>query len=134
MVTVYRESKGGILIEDKTDHYEQVLKNIKAKGYCTRMVLTFNKPLTVLEFATVAEHVPDANQSSEVGWIQGLSVPVDNELSPEDQMYVIDLVEQGEMYPDHLDFLELRAKAEKKDGDNEPLYMYLIAYGFPYSH
>jgi hypothetical protein len=123
--TEYIPSYGGILLEEKIDHFENVLNDIHSKGFCTRIVLSFNKPLESLEFAGVASCVEGAEH-----WVQALKVPIDSD--NDSAVYNIDLTSEGlgALYSDNLNFLELRARAKAVDS-NRVFYMYVIAYGFP---
>lgn len=126
--TSYTSSYGSVLMEEKIDHFENVLNEIHARGYCTRLVVTFNKPVEIFEFASVAECL-------EGSWLEPFNVPLDDDLDIEDQIYTIDFTqpELGRHYIEHLNFMEIRV-APKKTDDKEPLYMYITAYGFPYGH
>ena len=129
--TDYIPSYGSVLLEEKVDHFENVLNEIYNKGYCTRIVLSFNKPLESLEFAGVASCLEGSEH-----WIQPLNVPVDtadNDGNDGDQVYNIDLTVEGlgAIYSENLNFLELRAKAKRTDDDRSIFYMYVMAYGFP---
>jgi hypothetical protein len=128
----YKPSHGGVLLEEKIDHFENLLNDIHSKGFCTRLVISFNKPVETLEFASVAEHV-DGDGGE---WIQPFNVPIDTALDVEDQVYTIDFAERslGLLYSENLNFLEARAVAKKSENDREPFYMYVTAYGFPYQH
>lgn len=128
--TEYTSSYGGILLEEKIDHFENVLNEIYNKGYCTRIVLSFNKPLDSLEFAGVASCIEGAEQ-----WVQPLNVPIDADNNDANAVYNIDLTSEGlgALYSDNLNFLELRAHAKKSAEGREVFYMYVIAYGFPRS-
>jgi len=130
--TTYRSSYGSVLLEEKLDHFENLLNDIHHKGYCTRLVISFNKHLETLEFASVAEHLDE--DDANVQWIQPFNVPIDSELDLEDQIYTINFAgkDLGPLYSENLNFLELRAV--KKDNDKETLYMYVTAYGFPHQH
>jgi hypothetical protein len=133
--TTYRTSYGSVILEEKIDHFENLLNDIHHKGYCTRLVISFNKHLETLEFASVAEHLgSDEDEGDNVRWIQPFNVPIDSELDLEDQIYTINFAgkDLGQLYSENLNFLELRAV--KKDSDKETLYMYATAYGFPHQH
>lgn len=127
--TDYRSSFGSILLEEKIDHFDNLLNDIHSKGFCTRLVISFNKPIETLEFASVANHIEGEGE-----WIQPFNVPIDNELDVEDQVYTIDFAEKdlGPLYSENLNFLEMRVVAKKVENDREPLYLYATAYGFPY--
>lgn len=127
--TEYEQSQGGVLIEEKVDHFENVLNDIYNKGFCTRLVIAFNKQIEALEFASVAE----CENSAGGQWIEPLSIPIDDELDVDDQVYTIDLTgpDLGPLYSENLNFLELRVIPKKTEGDREQLYMYITAYGFP---
>jgi hypothetical protein len=128
MHTEYVESFGGILSEEKIDHFETLLTDIKTKGFCTRLVITANRQLESLEFAGKAEC--DDHES----WVQPLNVPIDTELDVDDQVYNIEFAaaELGPLYSENLEFLELRAKAVKTEADTGTFYLYVLAYGFPH--
>ena len=130
--TTYRHSYGSIILEEKLDHFENLLNDIYNKGYCTRLVISSNKQLETLEFASVAEHLTDDGNTG--NWIQPFNVPLDTDLDVEDQIYTINFAgkDLGSMYSENLNFLELRAV--KKDNDKETLYLYVTAYGFPHHH
>jgi len=132
--TTYKTSYGGVLLEEKIDHFENLLSDIHSKGFCTRMVISFSKAIETLEFASVAEHV-NGDGDTDHEWIQPFNIPIDADLDVDDQIYTIDLADKdlGPLYSEHLNFLEARAVAKKTD-DKEPLYMYITAYGFPYQH
>lgn len=125
----YSSSYGGVILEEKTDHYENLLNEIHAKGYCTKLVITFNKQPESLEFANTAECI-------EGKWLEPFSIPIDSELDVDDQIYNIDLTceDLGFEYSENLNFLEVRATAKKSENDKEPLFMYVTAYGFPYQN
>lgn len=127
--TEYTRSYGGVLFEEKSDHFENLLKDIHSKGFCTRLVMSFNKEITNLEFASVAECLDNPKQ-----WIMPFNVPIDSDLDLEDQIYTIDFTSPtlGVQYSEHLDFLETRVAA-KNDKDNQICYMYVTAYGFPHN-
>lgn len=125
----YASSYGGVLLEEKTDHCENLLHDIHAKGFCTKLVISFNKQADVLEFANTAECL-------EGKWLEPFSIPIDNELDVDDQIYTIDFTSEdlGAEYSENLNFLEARATAKKSENDKEPLYMYVTAFGFPYQN
>jgi hypothetical protein len=126
----YVESYGGIILEEKIDHFENLLSDIHSKGYCTKLVLTFSQQLESLEFANVAECL-----EGQESWVQPLNVPIDDDLDLDDQVYVIDFTtpELGSMYSENLNFMELRAHMKPTSGERQPtMYMYVTAYGFPY--
>jgi hypothetical protein len=95
-------------------------------------VISFNKEVDTLEFASVAEK----EEGGEGAWIEPFNVPIDTELDVEDQLYTIDFTEKnlGPLYSENLNFLEARATAKKAESDRETFYMYVTAYGFPYHH
>lgn len=127
--TEYVESYGGVLFEEKMDHFENLLSDIRSKGYCTKLVLTFSHQLASLEFANRAECLDEVDK-----WIQPLDVPIDKDLDLDDQVYVIDLTtpKLGAVYSNYLNFMELRAiPAPTGEEKQPPLYLYVTAYGFP---
>ena len=129
--TEYQPSYGGLLLEEKLDHYENLLKDIHSKGHCTRMVMSFSKEITSLEFASVSECVDEPTS-----WIEPFNIPIDTDLDLDDQVYTIDFTTQdlGAQYSECLNFLETRVVSPKKhENDNEPCYMYVSAYGFPHN-
>lgn len=139
LYTDYRSSHGSVLLEEKIDHFENLLNDIHSKGFCTRLVISFNKAVEALEFASVAEHVDCEGTDDECAigeWIQPFNVPIDTELDVEDQVYTIDFADKdlGPLYSENLNFLETRVVAKKADNDREPLYIYVTAYGFPHQH
>lgn len=131
LYTDYSQSHGGVLLEEKIDHFENLLNDVHSKGFCTRLVISFNKQVESLEFASVAEF-----EGGEGNWIEPFNVPIDNELDVEDQVYTIDFTEKelGPIYSENLNFLQANASAKKTENDRETFYMYVTAYGFPYQH
>lgn len=129
MYVEYSRSYGSVLMEEKIDHFENVLSEIHKKGFCTRVLVTFSKDVDAIEFASVAECVDEKDK-----WVEPFSVPMDKELDLEDRICNIDLTSNdlGPMYSDYLNFLEMRVTETKKDDNREPLYMYIIAYGYPW--
>ena len=128
----YTSSYGGVLLEEKIDHFETLLRDIQSKGFCTKLVLSFSHPLQSLEFANVAECL-DGSEN----WIQSINVPIDDELDVEDQIYVIDFTtpDLGSDYSENLNFMGLRAQTKTTNEEHQPtLYLYVTAYGFPYKH
>ena len=126
----YCTSFGSVLTEEKVDHFENVLSEIHKKGFCTRILVTFNKDVDAIEFASVAECTDEKDK-----WVEPFSVPMDKELDLEDRICNIDLTSSdlGQMYSEYLNFLEMRVSEPKKDDTRrEPLYMYVIAYGYPW--
>ncbi len=124
--TDYIHSYGSLLVEDKLDHFDNVLNDIYNKGYCTRIVLSFNKPIESLQFASVATCLEGGDS-----WVHSFNVPASSD--PE-AFYNIDLTseELGPLYSDNLNFLEIRAQPKKSAGDDRSVfYMYVMAYGFP---
>jgi hypothetical protein len=126
----YIESYGSIILEEKIDHFENVLNEVRSKGYCTRLVLTCSRRIESLEFASSATCVDEHEK-----WIQPLNVPIDNDLDLDDQIYNIDFAteELGQIYSENLEFLELRVRPTKVE-TNDTFYLYVTAYGFPNYH
>lgn len=135
LYTDYKPSHGGVLLEEKIDHFEKLLNDIHSKGFCTRLVLSFNKAVETLEFASVAEHV-EGHEGAVGEWIQPFNVPIDTELDVDDQVYTIDFAspDLGSLYSENLNFLEVRAVPKKTDTGSEAFLMYVTAYGFPYNN
>lgn len=123
----YTDSYGSVILEEKTDHFEKLLSDIHARGFCTRLILMPSRKLDSLEFASTAECVVGIED-----WIQPFDVPCDKELDAEDQTCNIDFSsnELGALYSENLNFLELRVNYPKVEGA-DTLYVYAIAYGFP---
>lgn len=134
LYTNYTSSYGSILLEEKIDHFENLLNDIHNKGFCTRMVISFNKNVDNIEFASVSEY--EADEGDQTKWIDPFNVPIDNELDIDEQVYTIDFTspDLGSDYSEHLNFLEIRAIPKKSENDRDPFYMYVTAYGFPYQH
>jgi hypothetical protein len=127
----YEKSMGGLLIEEKIDHFANVLNTIYNAGFCTKLIISFSRQVNRLEFASIAEC-----EDSDGQWIEPFNVPIDKDLDIEDQVYTIDFTQKdlGAWYSDNLNFLVMRVEATKKDKDEPPLYMYISAYGFPWTH
>lgn len=131
IVVDYRESYGSVLVENKIDHCENVLKDIKAKGFCTKMVMTFNKRVKDVEFRNVA--CPSEDSAEKFDWPDPFTLKgMDDAVDLEDHVYVVDFTEfgNGTLYPDTLDFMTVCPTAQD-NSDGETLYMYVKAYGFP---
>jgi len=138
LYTDYALSYGGVLLEEKIDHFENLLNDIHSKGFCTRLVISFNKEVESIEFASVSECEPDDSDQSK--WIEHFNVPIDTELDVDEQVYTIDFTipDLGTDYSENLNFLEIRAIPKKSESESEnnrdTFYMYVTAYGFPYQH
>lgn len=134
LYTDYTKSYGGVLLEEKIDHFENLLNDIHSKGFCTRLVISFNKDVEHFEFASVSEYEPDENDQTK--WIVPFDIPIDNELDVDEQVYTIDFTgpDLGIDYSENLNFLEIRAIPKKRENDRDPFNMYVTAYGFPYQH
>jgi hypothetical protein len=126
----YKESYGGVLYEDKIDHFENLLNDIHTKGYCTRIVVSFNKQVKKMQLAPVCDCDEEGGS-----WIEALTVPLEPELDIDDQIYTIDLTNKdlGPQYSENLNFLSAQVEVERNEDDKSPFYMYVTAYGFPYS-
>ena len=125
----YSHSYGSVLVEEKVDHFETILSEIHKRGFCSRILVTFNKEVEGIEFASVANCIDEKAK-----WLEPFSVPIDQELDLDDRICNIDLTsnELGPLYSEYLNFLEMRVSETKKDDSREPLYMYIIAYGYPW--
>lgn len=132
LYTDYTRSHGSVILEEKIDHFENLLNDVHSKGFCTRLVISFNKQVESLEFANVAELEGDG----EGNWIEPFNVPIDKELDVDDQVYTIDFTEKdlGPIYSENLNFLQVNATAKKVENDRETFYMFVTAYGFPHQH
>lgn len=122
--TEYIHSLGGIIYQDRLDHFEDVLKNIHKSGRCTKLILSFSRSVDDIQFATTAECVDQPDS-----WISSFNIITE---PGDDDIYALDCA--GEMYAKYFDFMQLQVidGATEEVRRLEPLNLYVLAYGFPH--
>jgi hypothetical protein len=119
---VYTECRGVILYQQKCDRFEKVLKDIYAAGTCTRLVFSFNRKVKELQIR------PTTEVDQQEAWISGLEIDVQEDPAAS---YTIDFTDELAVYPQFLNYLQIVAEDTNCDEQREPLYIYIMAYGFP---
>lgn len=115
--TEYTECYGGVMYQERTDNFEKVLDNIVSKGSCTSLTMSFDKPLSKLQFLTTSECI-------EGDWIASFEAEIDNEKNE----YTFDFTEDAmEKYKHYLSYMKLCVTS----ANNENVRGYFTAYGFP---
>jgi hypothetical protein len=115
----YEKSFGAIIYQQKTDKFDRILKDIRAVGICTRLEISFNRKIKELQLRTLTEC--DAKE-----WITPLVITVDEE----DPVYTVDFsTDDFLVFAENLNFLQFMV-AELPGDHEEPLQMYVLAYGF----
>lgn len=115
----YTSTEGVIIFQNTYDTFEKVMEDIFDAGRCTKLMLSFNRPLKGTQM-TPSFEVRD----SENEWITGLELGDTNE----DKSYVIDFTDpELVQYPRYLNYLNLKVDY---NNDTEPLKLYVLAYGF----
>jgi len=115
----YEKSFGAIIYQQKTDKFDRILKDIHLLGTCTRLVLSFNRPIKELQLRTLTEC--DGND-----WISPLEVTV-NEETPG---YTIEFTDDLSLFAQNLNFMQLVVGDSTNDNQVEPLQVYVLAYGY----
>ena len=127
----YKHSYGGILYDEKCQSFDKVMSSIVDKGICTKLILSFNKPLASLEFPLTATCHEDEDLEQ---WIDPLGLPIDSEKSTVDEVYEVDFTEPGIIsHPSDIKNMTLVVREREDENDDErrePLIGYVIAYGF----
>jgi hypothetical protein len=120
--TDYVESYGSIIYQEKVDHFEDVLRNVSKCGRCSKLILSFNRPVKDIHCLATAECLDKPDD-----WISSFDIVV----SQEDTSYSLDCA--GEQYAKYLDFMQLQISdgASEEVRRSEPLVLYIVAYGFP---
>jgi hypothetical protein len=118
----YSPCKGVILYQQKCDRFEKILKEIYTAGTCSRLVFSFNRKVKDIQIRPTTEvDQPDV-------WISGLEI---DSIDEEKAIYTIDFTDELAVYPQFLNFLQIVAEDSSADEQREPLFMYIMAYGFP---
>ena len=115
----YEKSYGAIIYQQKTDKFDRILKDIRTVGMCTRLEISFNRKIKELQLRTLTEC--DAKE-----WITPLVITVDEE----DPVYTVDFsTEEFLVFAENLNFMQFMV-AEQPGEHEEPLQMYILAYGY----
>lgn len=117
--TEYRSCKGGVIYQEKTDRFDNVIENVVKAGRCTMLNMTFDKKLSSLEFLTTSSCVDG-------DWIESIGADID-ENSKVDEVYSFDFTDDElNKYIDELKYIKLQVRASEDVSVNA----YVSAYGF----
>jgi len=115
----YEKSYGGIIYQQKTDKFDRILKDIRDLGICTRLEISFNRKISELQLRTLTEC--DAKE-----WLTPLVITVDEE----DPIYTVDFsTDEFIVFAENLNFMQFMV-AEQPGEHEDPLQMYVLAYGY----
>ena len=125
--TDYIESPGSVIYNEKIDHFENVLENIYNSGRCTKLILSFNRAVEELKCATLSECVDCPDE-----WIAPFNIDIDEEAG-DDAVYALEFTGELSDYPRFMNYMQLNVidSADEETRRQEPLYMYVVAYGYP---
>lgn len=119
----YIQSAGMIIYQQKTTSIDKILKEIIEKGSCTRLVVSFNKPIKNLKIVPVFR--PIAIDSSEP-WIYPIEI-----VDSADNSYMVDFTGENKIYSKYLEFMKMTyVEPESLPENDTELYIYVTAYGF----
>ena len=122
MYVDYSESIGNIIYQEKTDRFEELLRNISKAGRPTRLVFGFNRPVKGILCSTTV----DATNGDDDNWIQPFKIePEESEsgCGP----FALDCA--NEKYGKFLEYMQLSAQPVTIN-EQQPLQIYVLAYGF----
>lgn len=121
ITTKYVPSYGGCLMQERFTAFDAVVPSIAKLGRCTKLTLSFNKPIESLSFLTISSCI-------EGDWIESFSADVEGQL---DEVFVFDFISPDlSAYMDYFDSLSLKVKPVVEEGS--VLMAYVTAYGFPH--
>jgi hypothetical protein len=121
VIVEYEKSFGSILFQQKTDKFDRVLKDIYATGLCTRLSMSFNRPVKELQLRTLTDF--DGND-----WISPLEVGITADADP---VYNIEFADEFALFGPFLNFMQLVVTDSTNDDGADPLQMYVTAHGYP---
>lgn len=119
IVVDYTRTEGAIMFQQTYDMFDKVMQEIYNSGTCTKLVLSFSRHLKNTQMVPSFEI-----KDNEDEWITGLELGDTNA----EKAYVIDFTDpELAMYPRYLEFMNLNVN---NDDEDEPLKLYVLAYGF----
>lgn len=129
ITVTYTESIGQLIYQDKVDHFEDVLRSVHRSGLCTKLILSFNRPLKSLACATTVEclDVPEE-------WVQPFEIiSGDNGDTDPSEPVLYGIECNGELFTQFFEYMQLRVEDDAPEEVKKvnPLVLYVMAYGFP---
>jgi len=118
-ITHYGFSYGDVIFQECNVNFEEVINNISKAGRCTKLSLTFSRPVESLSFMTTSRCL-------EGEWIESFSAEVSGE---QDEVFVFDFVNDLQDYGDNLKYMTLKVVCNE---EGPILNAYISAWGFPY--
>jgi len=127
MYTDYVESIGSIIYQDKTDRFDELLRNIAKAGRPTRLVFGFSRPVKSITCSTTVDCESATGDGEDDGWIQPFKIEPaesDSGCGP----FALDCAH--EKYGRYLEYMQLIPQPASMAEGLPPLQIYLLAYGF----
>ena len=121
----YVQSNGIIIYQQKTQVTDKIFKEICDKGVCTQLIISFNKNIKNLKIASVFKPVVIEPEEQ---WFYPIEIA-----ESDDNSSMIDLIKEHKIYSRYLSFMKLMYDPiviDETDTDDDPLYIYITAYGF----
>lgn len=122
----YTKCEGVLMHQERYDNFDKVFTNAATVGYCTRLVLSFNKQVPKIQIRPLAECDPGETQFT---WLSVQDIEPCDTIDPDAggrSVFVI-ADEDMEQLASYMEYLELVVDPAIK----ENLQLYVLAYGFP---
>ena len=123
----YERNHGNLIYQNRYDSFENLLKEVHAVGYITRLVLVFSWKVTGVRLLPLFDH------DDSVDWIDGLELGD----SDEDGRYIIDFADPEAkdlaVYSEYLNCMKLDVPKEhlsRGENGEEQLNVSVIGYGY----
>jgi hypothetical protein len=130
VIVDYVKCEGVLMHQERYDsQYEKVFTNAATAGYCTRMVLSFNRPVAKLQLTPLTMCDPGDSQFE---WLSTQEIaPCDVENGGRPVFVIAD--EDMQQLASYMEYIQLSVEdsATQEVKDRQNLQMYVLAYGFP---